>query len=160
VPLGTFRGSAVLVAPFVSTTVNKLDAKGRVSVPAPFRQILASQNTSGLYCIRSFVTPSLDGFGQALIDSFAARLDTLDPLFSETHDAQAQVVFGGSMLLNFDDEGRVRLPDAFIAHAGITERVTFVGLGRKFEMWDPARFEPVEAARVKLARATRMGSDS
>lgn len=147
------------MAPFVSTVVNKLDAKGRVSVPAPFRQILSAQATPGLYCIRSFVTPSLDGFGQALIDSFAQRLDQLDPLFSETHDAQAQVVFGGSVLLNFDDEGRVRLPDAFIAHAGITDRVTFIGLGRKFEMWDPVRFEPIEAARVKLARATRSGAE-
>ena len=36
------------VQPFVSTTINKLDAKGRVSIPAPFRQILAQQNLHGV----------------------------------------------------------------------------------------------------------------
>ena len=51
--------------------------------------------------------------------------------------------------LNFDDEGRVRLPDDLIAHAGITERVTFVGLGQKFQMWDPVRFEPVQRERIE-----------
>lgn len=147
------------VLPFVSTATNKLDAKGRVSIPAPFRQILAAQGTPGLYCIRSFISSSLEGFGQALVEQFHTRLESLDPFFSEDHDSQAQVVFGASQLLNFDDEGRVRLPDDFVDHAGLSERVTFVGLGRKFEMWDPDRFAPVEAARIERARSARLGQN-
>ena len=143
--------------PFVSTTVNKLDAKGRVSVPAPFRLILAGQNTQGLYCIPSFVGPALDGFGDALISDFQQRLNALDPFFSEDHDAQAQAVLAACRLLSLDDEGRVRLPDDFIAHAGIRDRVTFIGLGRKFQMWDPERFAPVEGERLARARAARTG---
>ena len=141
--------------PFVSTIVNKLDAKGRVSVPAPFRQILTQQATQGVYSIRSLVHPALDGFGEALHTEFQERLKTLDPLLDEDYDAHAQLIFGETNFLPFDDEGRVRIPDALIQFTGITERVVFIGLGRKFQIWDPARFEPVERARIERARTMR-----
>ena len=158
--MGIRGRKAPIVQPFVSTTVNKLDAKGRVSVPAPFRQILALQNLRGFYCFPSFVSPSLDGFGETLLADFQARMGAVDPLFSEDYDAQAQAVVGECQLLNFDDEGRVRLPDEFIAHAGIKDRVTFVGMIQKFQIWDPERFEPVRLARIARARATRIGGAS
>ncbi len=148
------------VQPFVSTTVNKLDAKGRVSVPAAYRQILAQQKTAGVYCFTSFVFPALEAFGEALISEFTERLNALDPFFSEDHDAQAQAVLSASRLLSFDDEGRVRLPDDFIAHAGLSDRVTFVGMGRKFQIWEPDQFAPVEQARIERARASRAGAAS
>ena len=66
--MGIRGRKAPIVQPFVSTTVNKLDAKGRVSVPAPFRQILAQQNLHGLYCIPSFVSPALEAFGEGFSD--------------------------------------------------------------------------------------------
>jgi MraZ protein len=143
------------VPPFVSTFTNKLDAKGRVSIPAPYRQILAQQDLPGLYCIPSFVSLSLEAFGNALITQFQQRLEKYDPLFSENYDDEAQAVLAQAQSLNFDDEGRVRLPDDMIAHAGITERVVFVGLGQKFQMWDPVRFEPVQRERIARARALR-----
>jgi transcriptional regulator MraZ len=145
------------VLPFVSTVVNKLDAKGRVSIPAPFRQILAQQNLHGIYCIPSFVSPALEAFGETLLAQFQERLRKFDPLFSDDYDAQAQAVLGQTQFLNFDDEGRIRLPDDLIAHAGITERVAFIGLDQKFQMWDPVRFEPVQKDRIARARAVRAG---
>lgn len=148
------------VQPFVSTIVNKLDAKGRVSVPAAFRQILVQQNTAGVYCFPSFVFPALEAFGEVLIGEFTERLNALDPFFSEDHDAQAQAVLSASRLLSFDDEGRVRLPDEFISHAGITDRVRFVGMGRKFQIWDPETHAPVEVERIERARAARAGAQS
>jgi MraZ protein len=146
------------VPPFVSTFVNKLDAKGRVSIPAPYRQILAQQELGALYCIPSFVSPSLEAFGNTLLSQFQQRLDKYDPLFSDNYDDEAQAVLAAAQPLNFDDEGRVRLPDDLIAHAGITERVVFVGLGQKFQMWDPVRFEPVQRERIARARAARNGN--
>jgi MraZ protein len=146
------------VQPFVSTVVNKLDAKGRVSVPAPFRQILAQQSLKGFYCFPSFVAPALEAFGETLLAEFQQRLGNVDPLFSEDYDAQAQAVVGETQLLNFDDEGRVRLPDELIAHAGIGERVLFVGMVKKFQIWDPERFEPIRRERIARARAARLGT--
>ena len=149
------RGCDHTVQPFVSTVVNKLDAKGRVSVPAAFRQILTAQGTQGIYCIRTLVHPALDAFGDGLNAEFQERLKSLDPVLDEDYDAQAQLLFGASNFLPFDDEGRVRIPDALIAFTGISDRVSFVGLGRKFQIWDPARFEPVERARFERALALR-----
>ena len=146
--------------PFVSTIVNKLDAKGRVSIPAPFRQILAQQNLHGVYCIPSFVSPALEAFGETLLSQFQERLRKFDPLFSEDFDAQAHAVLGQTQLLNLDDEGRVRIPEDLLAHAGITERVLFVGLDIKFQIWDPTRFEPVQRERLARARAFRSGGNA
>jgi MraZ protein len=147
------------VPPFVSTFTNKLDAKGRVSIPAPYRQILAQQEMGTLHCIPSFVSSSLEAFGNTLLNQFQQRLDKYDPLFSENYDDEAQAVLAAAQPLNFDDEGRVRLPDDLIAHAGITDRVVFVGLGQKFQMWDPVRFEPVQRERIARARALRNGGN-
>jgi MraZ protein len=113
-----------------------------------------------LYCIPSFVSPSLEAFGNTLLSQFQQRLDKYDPLFSVNYDEEAQVVLAAAQSLNFDDEGRVRIPDDLIAHAGITERVAFVGLGQKFQMWDPVRFEPVQRERIERARAARTGNGS
>jgi MraZ protein len=147
------------VQAFVSTVINKLDAKGRVSIPAPFRQILAQQNLHGIYCIPSFVSPALEAFGETLLAQFQERLRKLDPLFSEDYDAQANAVLGQSQFLNFDDEGRVRIPEELLAHAGISEKVLFVGLDVKFQIWDPTRFEPVQRERLARARAARSGGN-
>ncbi len=142
---------------FVSTFVNKLDAKGRVSIPAPYRQILAQQDIGTLYCIPSFGGRYLEAFGNTLLSQFEQRLNKYDPLFSESYDEEAQAVLAEAQPLNFDDEGRVRLPDDLIKYAEITDRVTFVGLGQKFQMWDPVRFEPVHTERIARARAARTG---
>ena len=152
-------GAKPLVQPFVSTIINKLDAKGRVSVPAPFRQILAQQNLHGVYCIPSFVSPALEAFGETLLAQVQERLKNFDPLFSEDYDIQAQAVLGQTQFLNLDDEGRVRIPEDLLAHAGIVERVLFVGLDVKFQIWDPARFEPVQRERLARARAVRSGGN-
>ena len=146
------------VPPFVSTYVNKLDAKGRVSIPAPYRQILTQQELPGVYCFPSFVSDSLEAFGNTLLTQFQQRLDKYDPVFDRSYEDEAQVVLGATQLLNFDDEGRVRLPDDFIAHAKITERVVFVGLGQKFQMWDPERFAPIQRERIERARAARLAN--
>jgi len=148
------------VQPFVSTIVNKLDAKGRVSIPAPYRQILATQNTAGVYCFASFVSPAVEAFGEALLAEFTERLNAYDPFFSEDHDAQAHSVLSATRLLSLDDEGRVRLPDDLIAHAGITSQVSFVGMGRKFQIWNPETYAPIAQASLERARAKRAGGAS
>ena len=144
-----------IVQPFVSTIINKLDTKRRVSVPAAFRNILKAQDLQGFYCLPCDSQPALEAFGAPVLTFYADRLAGSEPLFNEAHDDEAQRVFGESRLLPFDDEGRVQLPPEFIEHAGITERVLFVGLNEKFQLWDPERFEKVRSERIARARADR-----
>ena len=139
---------------FVSTILNKLDAKGRVSVPAEFRKVLAGQGTEGLYCIKSISRdPSLTGFGNTLLSELSASLKPRNPLLDKNYAAQAHGMFGQVRHLAIDDEGRVRLPDELIAHCGITDRVAFVGLNAIFEIWNPDTLEATAAQRVAAVEA-------
>jgi MraZ protein len=139
--------------PFMSTVLGSLDSKGRVCIPASFRQVLASQNTAGVYLYPSFVDASLEGFGQVAIDNLNARLAALDPFLSPAHDDMAMAIMGRTMLLPADDGGRVRLPDAMIAHAGLKDRVAFVGMGQKFKIWDAEAYAAIEAESVARMKA-------
>jgi MraZ protein len=139
--------------PFLSTVLGSLDSKGRVCIPAPFRQVLAAQNTAGVYIYPSFVDASLEGFGQDAIDGLTARLGALDPFLSPAHDDMAMAIVARTQLLPADDGGRVRLPDAMIAHAGLKDRVAFVGMGQKFKIWDAEAYAAVEAESVARMKA-------
>lgn len=140
---------------FLSTYAGTLDSKGRVCIPAPYRQILAAQNTAGVYLCPSLTGGALDGFGQTLMDKQCERLDQLDPFLSPLHDALASQTVAESVCLPVDENGRVRLPDNLIAEAGLKDRVLFVGMGQKFEIWDPESYAPVKARRLAGARAAR-----
>jgi MraZ protein len=141
--------------PFMSTVMGSLDSKGRVCIPAPFRQVLAAQNTAGVYVYPSFFESTLEGFGQVAVDGLNARLAALDPFLSPAHDDTARAIIARTQLLPTDDGGRVRLPDAMIAHAGLKDRVAFVGLSQKFQIWDADAFAAAEAESIARLRAQR-----
>ncbi len=136
---------------FVSTFTNKIDAKGRVSVPAPFRAVLARDGyEGGIYCYPSLEAPALDGGGETLARKIDSLLDDL-PDYSPERDELSMALYGAVQVLKIDQDGRVMLPAALREHAGITTHVVFVGLGQKFQMWEPERFEEYRArAREKL----------
>ena len=140
---------------FISTVAGTLDGKGRVCIPASWRKILEAQSTGGVYICPNLERGSLDGFGQALMDSECERLDALDPLLSSLHDSLATRITAESVLLPVDENGRVRLPEEFIQAAGLKDKVVFVGLGRKFQIWDPEAYAPVRAQRLAAALAER-----
>jgi MraZ protein len=132
---------------FVSHYLLRLDAKGRVSVPAPFRAVLARDGFDGLYCHPAFDRPALDAGGNALLKEIEALMAGFLP-YSDRREQFALALYGTSETLKIDAEGRVVLTDLLKAHAGISDTVTFVGLGHKFRIWEPGRF------RAELAEAT------
>jgi len=143
------------VQPFISTMAGTLDSKGRVCIPAPFRDILTAQNTAGVYLCPSFSEPALEGFGDAVLQRFHGRQAEKDPFFSPDFDDMAFAVLSMTQLLPRDENGRVRLPEDLIAHAGLKDRVTFIGMGQKFQIWEPERFVAMRDARLKRALAVR-----
>ena len=143
------------VQSFISTYTGTLDSKGRVCIPASFRQILAAQSTPGVFVCPSFVEAALECFGQTLMDKTSERLAALDPFLSPLHDDLASQIVAESASLPVDENGRVRLPEAMIAAAGLKDRVLFVGLVQKFQIWDPETYAPVKEKRLAAARAAR-----
>jgi MraZ protein len=145
---------------FISTMTGTLDTKGRVCIPAPFRQILVLQQTQGVYLCPSFSDAALEGFGQTLMDKTAERLTALDPFLSPLHDDLASQIISETAQLPIDENGRVRLPDAMIAAAHLKEQVLFVGMVQKFQIWDPETYAPIKAKRLEGARAVRLAGGS
>ena len=132
---------------FVSHFTLRLDAKGRVSIPASFRAVLARDGFEGLYCYPTLDRPALDAGGNALLGEIETLIARYSP-YSEEREHFSTALFGTSEVLKIDGEGRVALTESLKAHAGISGEATFAGLGHKFQIWEPGRF------RAELAEAT------
>jgi len=144
----------VSVGLFLSTYVNKVDKKGRVSVPASFRAVLAGQSFQGIIVYASFIHDCIEACGMERIEQLSSSIDTLDP-YSEDRDAFATTILGGSVQLPFDGEGRVFLPPILQQNAAIQDKVVFVGKGATFEMWRPEKFECYAEKARQLAKDRR-----
>src|SRR5271165_4291783 len=132
---------------FVSNITLRLDSKGRVSIPAPFRSVLARDAFEGLYCYPALDQPAIDAGGNALLAEIEALIDRFPP-YSKEREEFRMSLYGRSETLKIDGEGRVVLTEDLKSHAGIGDSVVFVGLGHKFQIWEPQRF------RSHLAQAT------
>jgi MraZ protein len=140
---------------FVATFENRLDQKGRVSVPAPFRAVLAREGQDGLYCYPALDRPAIDAGGAKLQAAIAKRLEPFET-FSDDYETLSTAFYGESRILKIDPDGRVILPEEFRAYAGVTDTAVFVGQGFKFQIWEPERFaERQREARAHLRSVTR-----
>ena len=146
---------------FVSTFTNKIDAKGRVSIPAPFRAVLerdgyGSGSLGGIYCYPSLDAPALDAGGERLAKKIDGLLAGL-PDYSDERDELSVALYGDVQILSIDGDGRIVLPEVLRKHAGLDGSVTFVGLGGKFQMWEPGQFEKRrEIARGKVQSTRKL----
>ncbi len=150
-PLPSVHGRALgeRVALFMSTYVNKVDRKGRVSVPATFRATLSGQSFNGIVVFPSFEHQALEGAGIDRMEAISAGLDRLGQ--PKRQQQLANLILARSQPLPFDPEGRVMLPERFVAHAQIADSAVFVGLGATFQIWRPELFAEREAAMLGLA---------
>ncbi len=125
---------------FLSTYVNKVDKKGRVSVPATFRATLVDQSFQGVVLFKATNHPCIEGFDFGTMDELSSRLDQFD-MFSDQQDDLATAIFAESIQCPFDSEGRINVPQYLLDFANIHDGAAFVGLGRKFQIWDADAFE-------------------
>jgi MraZ protein len=144
---------------FVSNDTLRLDSKGRVSIPAPFRAVLARDGFEGLYCYPALDRPALDAGGNSLLAEIESLITRFPP-FSDEREQFATALYGTSETLKTDGEGRVILTEPLKEHAGIRDAATFVGLGHKFQIWEPGRFrsELAEATDKVRALKTQLGA--
>jgi MraZ protein len=145
---------------FLSSAVNRIDAKGRVSVPAHFRTVVQQRGYSELYAIRQLDVPALDVGGLDLLDRYEERIALEDP-FLQTADDMSFFVHGDGAFLKLDQDGRITVTDFIREHTGITSEVAFVGRGNFFQIWEPAKLSAygaeVRARLSRLRQGTRPG---
>jgi MraZ protein len=141
------------MALFIDTFVNRIDKKGRVSVPATFRAALIGLPFSGIVGMPHFRYDAVQCAGIDWMEDLVAQMGNVD-LFSDEHDDLSATLFSDAKQLAFDGEGRVVLPDSLVTHAHLGDEVAFVGRGRTFEILEPHRFatHKAEARRRALEK--------
>ncbi len=125
---------------FLSTYENKLDKKGRVSVPSSFRSHLSNLGYNGVICYPSFNNQCIEAWPQDRIEKISSAIDSLNT-FEEKKDYFSTSILSESINLQFDGEGRILLTSKLLKHAKIKNSMLFVGQGKTFQIWEPTNFE-------------------
>ena len=139
---------------FLSNYENKIDKKGRVSVPATFRSHLGSMGYNGFVSYPSFNYQALEACAQDRIEKLSNTIDSLNP-FEEKRDYFATSILAESTNLQFDSEGRISLSSKLLKHAKIKNSMLFVGQGKTFQIWEPTSFEKFRVTARKKSNTNR-----
>lgn len=136
---------------FSSSATNKVDGKGRVSIPAPFRKVLQGEESPVLFLMPEVRgKPAIEGFGQSHFEKLANSLSQMHPLSAE-YDALTDALAGQAHQLPLDETGRIVLPRELRELAGIGDEAFFVGRVNTFQIWDPKTYELGKAALRQTA---------
>ena len=139
---------------FLSTYENKLDKKGRVSVPASFRSYLSNLGFNGVICYPSFNNNCIEAWPQDRIEKISTAIDSLNP-FEEKKDYFATSILSESINLQFDSEGRILIIHKLLKHAKIKNSMLFVGQGKTFQIWEPKSHEKFRVTAKKKSNIYR-----
>ena len=132
-----FRGGPVLT----------LDGKGRLSVPARWRdvlmatvqgQMIVAKNPDG--CLSLYPLPVWEAFENSVLS------------LATENDAWRRFFIGSATEVELDGAARVLIPPELRDWAGLMDKVKFMGVGSHFELWDSARHEAREAEALALGR--------
>jgi len=137
---------------FVSKYINKIDKKGRVSLPSSFRNALPKPNRNEIILYKSIKTQSIEGCGVGRLKEIAKRINNLD-FFSEDYDDFSTSIFSEIITTNIDKEGRFLIPEELKLYAGIKNEAAFFGQGHYFQIWEPKKgLKNTEDSRRRLLK--------
>ncbi|MDE6250219.1 MAG: division/cell wall cluster transcriptional repressor MraZ [Alphaproteobacteria bacterium] len=139
---------------FLSSYENRLDTKGRISVPASFRSSVSGEKFPGVVLYRSFTNNCIEGLSMSRMERLAAATDKMGVFDNELDDLTA-MLFADARQLMFDVTGRIVIPSDLLAHAGITDSAIFVGRGNSFQIWNPDNFRAAQDAALARLRNAR-----
>jgi len=133
---------------FSGTHINKVDKKGRVSVPAPFRTTLSKAGVSEITIFPSFNNKALEVLGPDFIEALAKGTLQTYNFFANDNANLATHIFALARTVAWDAEGRIGLPEDLIAHAGLGEQVVFAGRGLFFQIWSQELWSEINPATL------------
>jgi len=143
---------------FLSNSTNRIDRKGRVSVPAQFRAVLSAQNSPGqVVLFPSRDVKALDGCSLSWIETLSESVDDPD-IDPEEREAIELLVFARLKMIPIDPDGRIVVPEDMIAYAGLDEQAVFVGRRHTFQIWSPEELEAREGGVRERAPRTSLST--
>ena len=140
---------------FLSTFENRIDKKGRLSVPASFRAVL-ERRRDPLYLFKSLIEPCLEGCGAERIGQIVDAIDGMDSLSAEV--ATLQTMLSSAQEMKLDGEGRIMLSADFINFAELEDMALYAGIGRSFQIWLPSRYRTRETDARSRAKSDGLPS--
>jgi len=150
---------------FRSEILIRLDKKGRVLLPASFRDELPAGDREGFVLYRSpNVAGVVNGNSRLGFDSMLERLrvealgakGALKVALDDEAFDPAGYLSASARNVSLEPDGRFTLPSDFVEMLGAGEGVMLVGKGEKFQLWNPARWEARrDADREKMAAFVR-----
>ncbi len=151
------------MALFLSKFTNKIDKKGRVSVPARFRSVLTDKGFSSIVLFPTFDSDALNACDMDVMENLLQKIGGFDP-FSEDRESDADVLMAESVELPIDGDGRIVVPLDLLKQVGIDGTCVFAGRGDSFQISAPEAFEArmksaKERARAKRAKSAQIGQD-
>lgn len=148
------KTKTVKMSLFLSSYENRLDTKGRISVPSSFRASVSSERFAGVVLYRSFTNKCIEGLSMSRMEQLAAATDKMGVFDSELDDLSA-MLFADARPLAFDVTGRIVIPEDLLKHAGITDKAVFVGRGNCFQIWNPEEFKKAQEKSLNNLRSAR-----
>jgi len=137
---------------FVSQFLNKVDRKGRISLPSLFRNVLPKEGKSEIILYKSIKYEAIEGCSSDRINEIANRINTLD-IFSDDQDDFSTSIFSEIIPTNLDAEGRFLISDNLKKHANINFEAKFIGQGHYFQIWEPgAALKRQKQSRERLIK--------
>jgi len=114
---------------------HNLDTKGRMAIPAKFREILSTG---------AIITRGIDNclfvFANAEWEILAKKLIAL-PLAQSNSRAFVRLMLAGATDVTVDNQGRILIPDYLRKYAGLEKEVIVAGLYNRIEVWDKASWQ-------------------
>ena len=139
---------------FLSSYENRLDTKGRISVPAAFRSSLMNENFAGVVLYRSFTHNCIEGLSMSRMEKIANATDKMGVFDNDLDDLSA-LLFADARPLLFDVTGRIIIPEELLKHANIKDSALFVGRGNSFQIWNPDDFAKAQQTSMSNLRKMR-----
>jgi MraZ protein len=137
-----------------------IDAKGRTSVPARYRDVLDAVGERRVV-VTSALDPCLVAYAPAEWNAFEERLAKL-PQFDRAVQKLRRIYVSGAVECEIDDVGRILIPPTLRDHARLKKDVLWAGAGRYAELWDKEEwqrhFETTDDERRDIAlRLSELG---
>src|SRR2546422_6918108 len=124
---------------------HSIDAKGRTSLPAHFRELLSAQGADKLFVTPDLIDPCLVAFAPAHWQKLAEKVASLS-MFDPRTRLLSRVFIAPAQECPVDKLGRVLIPPSLREYAGLVEEITWAGTVERIEIWTPARWAEVQKA--------------
>ena len=124
---------------FTSEYTGKLDAKGRLVLPAKMKANLPEASSNELF-IREGFEPCLELYPLLEYKKIYSKIAGLNEFNAEFRKLQRNF-FRGSATVELDTAGRMLIPKSMLQYANLNKEIVVVGMGNRMEIWNPEQYE-------------------